>query len=298
MLENLIIILIRVAFLTLLELKILGYIQLLKGPNKIRLIGLLQPFSDAIKLFNKENILILKSNYYIYLYSPIISIILILMLWLILPIFSNIYSINLIVLYIICILRIGVYTLIISGWSSNSIYSLIGSLLAIAQTISYEVRLILIIIRLLILIENFTIFEFYNYQKFSILIIILFPISLILLVSILAELNLTPFDFSEGESELVSGFNIEYISGLFAIIFIAEYGIILFIRFLFSIIFLGGNFISIFFYIKFIILFIIIIWILGSFPLFLYDNLIYLTWKFYLLISLNYLLILLIFKIN
>lgn len=241
--------------------------------------------------------IILKSNYYIYLFSPIFRIILIIMLWLILPIYSNIYSIRIIFLYIICILSMGVYILIVSGWSSNSIYSLIGSLLSVAQTISYEVSLILILINFLILIENFSIYEFYKYQKFLYFFLILIPISLILLVSILAELNLTPFDFSEGESELVSGFNIEYIRGLFAIIFISEYGIILFIRYIYVIFLIGRDFIKFIFYIKFIIMFILIIWILSSFPLFLYDNLIYLTWKFYLLISINILLILLLFKI-
>ena len=182
---------------------------------------MLQPFSDAIKLFNKENILILKSNYYIYIYSPIFRILLILILWLIIPIFSNVYSINLIFLYLICIIRIGVYLIIISGWSSNSIYSLIGSLLSVAQTISYEVSLIIILISLLILIENFLMYDFYKFQKFFWFILISLPVGIILLVRILAELNPTTFDFSEGESELVSGFNIEYIRGLFAIIFIS-----------------------------------------------------------------------------
>ena len=187
--------------------------------------------------------------------------------------------------------------MIISGWSSNSIYSLIGSLLSVAQTISYEVRLIIIIIRVLLLIENFIIYDFFKYQKFIIFFFIILPIRFIILVRILAELNLTPFDFSEGESELVSGFNIEYMRGLFAIIFISEYGIILFISYLYLIIFLKRNFIRFFFYLKFILLFSIIIWILGSFPLFLYDNLIYLTWKFYLIISINYIIIIIIFKI-
>lgn len=232
-----------------------------------------------------------------YLIRPILRIILIILIWLILPIYSNIYSINLGIIYIICILSIRVYIIIISGWSSNSIYTLIGSLRSIAQTISYEVRIILILINSLLLIERFIIYEFYNFQKKNIFILIIFPIILIIIVRILAELNRTPFDFSEGESELVSGFNTEYISGRFAIIFISEYGNILFIRFIFCIIFINRNFINLLFYIKFILLFIFIIWVRGTYPRFRYDNLIYLTWKFYLPISLIFLLLILIIKL-
>lgn len=298
MVLNIVIILINVAFLTLLERKVLSYIQLRKGPNKVSIIGLLQPIVDAIKLFNKETLVILKSNYVIFLFRPIFRIILILGLWIILPIFSNLYSFNLVFIYILCVLRIRVYGLIIAGWSSNSMYSLIGSLRSIAQTISYEVSLILMIIIILILVESFILIDFYNYQKNLIIIVFLLPISFIILVSILAELNRTPFDFAEGESELVSGFNVEYISGVFALIFISEYGNILFIRFLFLVLVVKCNFMDLIFYVNFIVVVIFIIWRRASFPRFRYDNLIYLTWKVFLFLVLYYLFIILLFKIN
>ena len=286
---NLILVLLRVAFLTLIERKLLGYIQLRKGPNKVSLIGLLQPFADAIKLFIKERSVIFKSNYLIYLIRPIFIMVLILIIYLIIPIYYNLYSINLGIIYILIIIRIGVYIIIISGWSSNSIYSLIGSLRSIAQTISYEVSLILIIINLLLIIESFIIIDLYYIQKKIIFLLLIFPVILIIIVSLLAELNRTPFDFAEGESELVSGFNIEYISGRFAIIFISEYGIILFRRLIFCIIFLYGNIIRFFFFLKFSLLFLMIIWFRGTYPRFRYDNLIFLTWKFYLPLILIYL---------
>lgn len=290
------IVLISVAFLTLLERKVLGYIQLRKGPNKVGFMGILQPFSDAIKLFSKETVLILKSNYIYYLFSPIGRIILILILWQNLPIISviinNLYGI----IIILCLIRMGVYMIMIAGWSSNSVYSLIGGLRRIAQTISYEVRIILIILRVIFFIERFNIYIFFEYQYYSWFLLINIFIFIILLVRFLAELNRTPFDFAEGESELVSGFNTEYIRGRFALIFIAEYGIIIFIIMLISIFFLGGNIFRLKFYLIYLFIVFLIIWIRGTYPRFRYDNLIYLTWKSYLPIRLNYLVFVLVIK--
>lgn len=282
-------VLIRVAFLTLLERKVLGYIQLRKGPNKVGIIGIPQPFSDAIKLFTKEQTYPLISNYISYYFSPIFRLFLSLLCWLCIPFFIKLFSFNLGILYFLCITSLGVYTIIIAGWSSNSNYALLGRLRSVAQTISYEVSLALILLSLIFLIGDYNFINFFYYQKYLWFIILLFPIILVWLCISLAEINRTPFDFAEGESELVSGFNIEYRRGGFALIFLAEYASILFIRILFVLIFLGGNLFSLIFYLKLTFISFLIIWVRGSLPRFRYDKLIYLAWKRFLPLSLNYL---------
>ena len=216
-------------------------------------------------------------------------ILIIIILWQHIPYFSLIINNDFLILMILCLLSLGVYRIIIAGWSSNSIYSLIGRIRRIVQTISYEVRIILIILSLIFLIESFNIYKFILFQKFSLFIFINFPLALILFVSLLAELNRTPFDFAEGESELVSGFNTEYLRGRFAIIFIAEYGIIIFIILIFLIFFICFNIFRFIFLLLYLFLLFFVIWVRGTYPRFRYDNLIYLTWKSYLPISLNYL---------
>lgn len=282
-------VLVGVAFLTLLERKVLGYIQIRKGPNKVGFMGIPQPFRDAIKLFTKEQTFPLVSNYLIYYYSPIINLFLSLLLWVIIPYLFGLFIFNLRILFFLCCTRLGVYTVIIAGWSSNSRYSLLGGMRAVAQTISYEVSLALIFISFIILIQGFRLIEFYKYQKFIWLIFLSFPLAFIWFVSRLAETNRTPFDFAEGESELVSGFNVEYRRGGFALIFLSEYSRILFIRILFCVLFLGRDLISIIFYIKLVFLSFCFIWVRGTLPRFRYDKLIYLAWKSFLPISLNYL---------
>jgi len=289
--------LVGVAFLTLLERKVLGYIQIRKGPNKVGVIGLPQPFCDAIKLFSKEQTYPMISNYLIYYFSPIFSLFLSLLIWICMPYFIKIYSFNLGLLFFLCCTRLGVYTIIIAGWSSNSNYALLGGLRSVAQTISYEVSLRLILISFIFLILGFNIFIFILYQKYMWFIFICLPLVLCWFASSLAETNRTPFDFAEGESELVSGFNVEYRRGGFALIFLAEYARILFIRILFSIIFLGGNIFSLFFYLKLGFISFLFIWVRGALPRFRYDKLIYLAWKSFLPLSLNYLIFFLSLKL-
>lgn len=293
----LIFILVSVGFLTLFERKVLGYIQVRKGPNKVRIIGIFQPFSDAIKLFTKEQRYPLLSNYIIYYFSPIFSLFISIILWICIPYFVKLYSFNLGLLFLLSCLRLSVYRVIIAGWSSNSIYALLGGLRAVAQTISYEVRLGLILIRLIFLIERFNILIFFKYQIYIWFIFFSFPLGLVWIRIILAETNRTPFDFAEGESELVSGFNVEYRRGGFALIFLAEYSRILFIRIIFRLIFLGGNILSLYFFIKLTFIRFIFIWVRGTFPRFRYDKLIYLAWKRFLPFSLNYLIFIIGFKI-
>nr|YP_010305103.1 NADH dehydrogenase subunit 1 [Spodoptera depravata]QTZ20296.1 NADH dehydrogenase subunit 1 [Spodoptera depravata]ULR86996.1 NADH dehydrogenase subunit 1 [Spodoptera depravata] len=290
-------VLVGVAYLTLLERKVLGYIQIRKGPNKVGFLGILQPFSDAIKLFTKEQTYPNFSNYLSYYFSPVLSFILSLMIWLLIPYYFNMISFNLGVLFFLCCTSMGVYTVMVAGWSSNSNYALLGGLRAVAQTISYEVSLALILMSSIIMIMDFNLMSFFFYQNYIWFIILMFPLSLCWMSSSLAETNRTPFDFAEGESELVSGFNIEYSSGGFALIFLAEYSSILFMSLLFVLLYMGGFSLSIIFYLKLVFISFLFIWVRGTLPRYRYDKLMYLAWKSYLPISLNFLLFFLGFKI-
>nr|AMW67813.1 NADH dehydrogenase subunit 1 [Sisyra nigra] len=283
-------VLVGVAFLTLLERKILGYIQIRKGPNKVGFMGLLQPFSDAIKLFTKEQTYPIVSNFLSYYISPIISLFLSLLIWMIFPFITNLYSFNLGILFFLCCTSMGVYTVMIAGWSSNSNYAMLGGLRAVAQTISYEVSMALLLMSFIFLIGSFNFIDFEKYQLNFWFIIISFPLMLAWLSSSLAETNRTPFDFAEGESELVSGFNVEYSSGGFALIFLAEYASILFMSMLMVVIFLGSNLFNLMFYLKLVFISFVFIWVRGTLPRYRYDKLMYLAWKSYLPLSLNYLL--------
>lgn len=291
----LLIILIGVAFLTLLERKILRYIQIRKGPNKVGIIGLFQPFSDAIKLLNKELFYVYKSNYNFFYICPIIRFILIIIIWLVFPFITNIYFLNYSVLLIIIFITISGYVVIFIGWSANSIYSMIGSIRSVSQILSYEVSFILIILVIILIRERYSIIDFVSYQFYLWYLVVLYPLFLLFFIRILAELNRRPIDFIEGESELVSGFNIEYFRGGFTMIFLSEYGMIIFFRLIRVYIFrnlLEHSLILIFFIINFLCR--IVIFIRGMLPRMRYDELMYLCWKIILPIILIY--IILIFR--
>nr|QZK21947.1 NADH dehydrogenase subunit 1 [Amitermes sp. QLD_088] len=283
-------VMVGVAFLTLLERSVLGYVHIRKGPNKVGFIGILQPFSDAIKLFTSEQYFPLVSNYLIYYFSPIFGFFLSLLIWLLIPYLSGFISFELGLLFFLACTSLGVYTVMIAGWSSNSGYSLLGGLRALAQTISYEVSLAFILLSFVVLICSYNLVYFYSYQVYLWLIFISLPLSFVWFISCLAETNRTPFDFAEGESELVSGFNVEYGAGGFALIFLAEYASILFMSLLFCVIFLGSDLYSFFFYVKLTFISFLFIWVRGTLPRFRYDKLMYLAWSSFLPLSLNYLL--------
>nr|WHM51665.1 NADH dehydrogenase subunit 1 [Hodotermes mossambicus] len=290
-------VLVGVAFLTLLERSVLGYVHIRKGPNKVGFLGVLQPFSDAIKLFTSEQYFPLVSNYLSYYFSPVFSLFLSLIVWLLVPYFSGYVSFELGLLFFLCCTSLGVYTVMIAGWSSNSNYSLLGALRAVAQSISYEVSLSLILLFFVFLVCSYDLLSFYYYQVYIWFIFFCFPMSLIWFVSCLAETNRSPFDFAEGESELVSGFNVEYGSGGFALIFMAEYTSILFMSFLFCILFLGCDLGSPFFYVSVSFISFLFIWVRGTVPRYRYDKLMYLAWSSFLPVSLNYLLFMLGVKV-
>nr|QSS48564.1 NADH dehydrogenase subunit 1 [Kradibia gibbosae] len=296
MFDTMIMVLISVSFVSLLERKILSSIQLRVGPNKSSIKGMLQSFSDAIKLMIKEKMFPINVNYLLYLFSPIMMVVLMMLMWMNSPYYINFINNYMHMMMILCILSMGVYPLMISGWSSGSIYALIGSLRSIAQTISYEVSMIFIMFSMIMFTETFNLLLFCNLQKYSWFIFLFYPISFMLFISFLAELNRTPFDLAEGESELVSGFNIEYMGMTFAMIFMAEYGMILFMSYLFSIFFLGGNINSMMFYLMFLIMAILIIWVRGTFPRIRYDQMMMMMWKKFLPFTLCYLIILVMIK--
>nr|WGT89522.1 NADH dehydrogenase subunit 1 [Sclomina pallens] len=287
---TIILILVGVAFTTLLERKVLGYIQLRKGPNSVGFMGLLQPFSDGLKLFFKEQTFPSLSNFIVYYVSPVFLLTLSFTLWVLFPYFINVYNFNFGALFFLCCTGMGVYGILLSGWSSNSNYALLGGLRSVAQTISYEVSMALILVCMLIFIFGFNLLDFMFYQSYIWFIFFSFPLFFCWISSCLAETNRSPFDFAEGESELVSGFNVEYSSGGFAFIFLAEYMNIIFMSLLSCIIFLGCDLYSIKFFIKWTFLIFLFIWVRGTFPRYRYDKLMYLTWKVFLPISLYYLL--------
>nr|YP_009926433.1 NADH dehydrogenase subunit 1 [Lysmata amboinensis]QNH68776.1 NADH dehydrogenase subunit 1 [Lysmata amboinensis] len=281
-------VLVAVAFLTLMERKVLGYIQIRKGPNKVGYMGVLQPFADAVKLFTKEQTFPTMSNFIPYYMSPIFSLFLALLAWCIMPYESGLISFDLSVLFFLCCASLGVYSSMGAGWASNSKYALLGCTRAVAQTISYEVSLTLVLLGYLFLINSFDFKGFSEFQRISWFLLIALPLSGLWFVTCLAETNRTPFDFAEGESELVSGFNTEYSAGGFALIFMAEYASIIFMSCLFTLMFLGGSLLSFGFYIKSVGVSFGFIWVRGTLPRFRYDKLMYVAWKSYLPVSLNY----------
>lgn len=286
-------ILLAVAFLTLVERKVLGYIQFRKGPNVVGPYGLLQPIADAIKLFIKEPLRPATSSISIFILAPILALSLALTIWIPLPIPYPLININLGVLFILAISSLAVYSILWSGWASNSKYALIGALRAVAQTISYEVTLAIILLSVLLINGSFTLSTLIITQEQVWLIFPAWPLAIIWFISTLAETNRAPFDLTEGESELVSGFNVEYAAGPFALFFMAEYANIIIMNIFTTILFLGAfhnpilpELYTINFIIKSLLLTISFLWIRASYPRFRYDQLIHLLWKSFLPLTL------------
>nr|QBK82153.1 NADH dehydrogenase subunit 1 [Nassarius acuticostus] len=289
-------ILLAVAFFTLLERKGLSYIQIRKGPNKTGFMGLPQPLADAAKLLTKEIAKPTMANYSPYFMAPIFSFILALLLW---QLYPSLYSCSYFkwgILFFLCVSGMNVYGTLLAGWASNSKYALLGSLRAIAQTISYEVSMALILLFPLFLVGSFSFIEIKESQEFIWLSFLMIPVSLMWFVTCIAETNRAPFDFAEGESELVSGFNIEYGAAGFALIFLAEYANILVMSLFSALLFFGGSSMLLFesdlaFMFKVLFFAFAFIWVRASYPRFRYDLLMSLTWKGFLPASLSFLLL-------
>nr|APC60596.1 NADH dehydrogenase subunit 1 [Euryzygomatomys spinosus] len=286
-------ILLAMAFLTLMERKMLGYMQLRKGPNIVGPYGVLQPMADALKLFIKEPLRPSTSSILLFIIAPSLALTLALSMWIPIPMPYPLINMNLGALFILAISSLAVYSILWSGWASNSKYALFGALRAVAQTISYEVTLAIILLSVLILNGSFTLSTLMTTQKNIWLILPTWPLAMMWFVSTLAETNRAPFDLTEGESELVSGFNVEYAAGPFALFFMAEYMNILLMNALTTIIFLNTMTItthkelySTSFTIKTLALTALFLWIRASYPRFRYDQLMHLLWKNFLPLTL------------
>nr|YP_009685972.1 NADH dehydrogenase subunit 1 [Aphyosemion cameronense]QDW10484.1 NADH dehydrogenase subunit 1 [Aphyosemion cameronense] len=282
-------ILLAVALLTLIERKVLSYMQHRKGPNIVGPYGLLQPIADGVKLFLKEPIWPSTSSPLLFLVMPMIALTLALTMWLPMPMPSPLADLNLSILFILAFSSLAVYSILGSGWASNSKYALIGALRAVAQTISYEVNLGLILLSTIIFVGGFTLQTFATAQENMWLIFPTWPLAAMWYVSTLAETNRTPFDLTEGESELVSGFNVEYAGGPFALFFLAEYANIILMNTLSAILFLGTStqhlapsFTTMVLMIKTTLLSTVFLWVRASYPRFRYDQLMHLVWKNFL----------------
>jgi|TARA_X000000950_G_scaffold37621_1_gene40235 NADH-quinone oxidoreductase subunit H len=297
--------LISIAYLTFFERKVIGSMQLRKGPNVVGPFGLLQPIADGLKLLSKETIFPNDSNKFLFILSPIITFVLALIAWAVIPIDYKVVlaDINVGIMYIFAVSSLGVYGIIVAGWSSNSRYAFLGSLRSAAQMISYEVSIGLIIISILLTAGSLNLSNIVLSQEKVWYIIPHFPMFVIFFISTLAETNRAPFDLPEAESELVAGYNVEYSSMSFGLFFLGEYGNMILMSSMSTILFLGGwlppvqneflNLIPgfIWFLVKVAFLLFIFLWVRATLPRYRYDQLMSLGWKLFLPLSLFWIIV-------
>jgi len=284
-----------------------------KGPNVVGFLGLLQPLADGLKLLLKETVIPTNANTFGFIFAPILTLMLSLFGWSVIPFstFSFFVDINIALLFLFAVSSLGVYGIIISGWASNSRYAFFGALRSAAQMISYEVSIGLILISILVCTGSLSFVDIVFFQKFIFFVIPFFPLFLMFLISILAETNRAPFDLPEAESELVSGYNVEYASMGFALFFLAEYSSMILMSSLTILMFLGGWLFFIIeienpiinssiFALKICLILFFYIWVRASFPRYRIDQLMRLCWKIFLPLSLAFVIFVLsaIFSFN
>nr|AIT96189.1 NADH dehydrogenase subunit 1 [Falco chicquera] len=286
-------VLIAVAFLTLVERKVLSYMQARKGPNIVGPFGLLQPVADGVKLFTKEPIRPSTSSPLLFTLTPMLALLLAISIWTPLPLPFSLADLNLGLLFLLAMSSLAVYSILWSGWASNSKYALIGALRAVAQTISYEVTLAIILLSVIMLSGNYALNTLATTQEPLYLIFSTWPLTMMWYISTLAETNRAPFDLTEGESELVSGFNVEYAAGPFALFFLAEYANIMLMNTLTVTLFINPSSLGLppelfpmVLATKTLLLSFGFLWIRASYPRFRYDQLMHLLWKNFLPLTL------------
>ena len=294
--------LIAVAYLTLAERRVIGFMQLRKGPNVVGPFGMFQPFADALKLMAKETILPAGANKVVFLFAPMLTFILSLVAWAVIPFGEGlvIADINVGILYLFAVSSLGVYGVIMAGWASNSKYAFLGALRSAAQMVSYEVSMGLVIINVLLCAGSLNLSAIVEAQRDMWFAVPLLPMFVVFFISTLAETNRAPFDLPEGESELVAGYFVEYSSMSFALFFLGEYANMILMSSMTVILFLGGwlppldiwplNMIPgpLWFILKIMLVLFVFLWVRATTPRYRYDQLMRLGWKIFLPFSLIY----------
>ncbi|MEZ7845382.1 MAG: NADH-quinone oxidoreductase subunit NuoH [Rhodospirillales bacterium] len=290
-------VLLSVAYLTYFERKVIGAMQLRRGPNIVGPFGLLQPMADGLKLFLKETIIPSGANRVVFMIAPMVTFILALVAWAVIPFDEGMVlaDINVGILYLFAISSLGVYGILMAGWASNSRYAFLGAIRSAAQMVSYEVSMGLIIITVLLCVGSLNLSDIVMAQKGMWFVFPLFPMAVIFFISTLAETNRHPFDMPEAEAELVAGYNVEYSAMGFALFFLGEYANMILMSAMTSILFLGGwlapfglTFIPgpIWLAVKIAFCLFIFLWVRATFPRYRYDQLMRLGWKVFLPLSL------------
>ena len=294
--------LVCVAYTTLLERKVMGWMHLRRGPNVVGPLGLFQPFADGIKMFLKETIIPSGANPVIFVIAPMITLVVALVAWAVIPFDEGwvLADINVGILYLFAISSLGVYGIVMAGWASNSKYAFLGALRSAAQMVSYEVSMGFVIVTVLILVGSLNLSDivraqaggFWNWHIIG----ILFPMCIIFFVSTLAETNRAPFDLPEAEAELVAGYFVDYSSFLFAMFFLGEYANMILLASMTAILFLGGWHAPVsglemvpgiaWFAAKVVLVLFCFVWVRATFPRYRYDQLMRLGWKVFLPLSL------------
>ena len=294
--------LIAVAYLTLAERRVIGFMQLRKGPNVVGPFGLFQPFADALKLMAKETILPAGADKVVFILAPMLTFVLALVAWAVIPFDAGLVlaDINVGILYLFAISSLGVYGVIMAGWASNSKYAFLGALRSAAQMVSYEVSMGLVIINVLICVGSLNLSDIIEAQRDMWFALPLLPMFIVFFISTLAETNRAPFDLPEGESELVAGYFVEYSSMSFALFFLGEYANMILMSAMTTVLFLGGwlppfDFAPftwipgpIWFVLKIMLCLFVFLWVRATTPRYRYDQLMRLGWKIFLPFSLIY----------